>query len=103
MPHEGTKSQLTPERWQRIREVFAEIIEIPERERSAFFSIACAEDPELHLQVEDLLRAHEASEAGYLDRPSHIDVCLAQTGPVRESIVGRQIGAYRIENEIARG
>lgn len=102
MPHEAAKSQLTPERWQRIRELFAEAVDVPFGERDAFLTDACGEDTQLRSQVEDLLRAHEATEAGCLDHPPHLEV-VAGSRLLRESIVGCRIGAYRIENEIARG
>ena len=102
MPHEAAKSQLTPERWQQIQDVLAELIEVPEENRSAVLVTACGQDAELRVQLEDLLRAHDSTEARRLDHSLIEEVSTSVAGPSQLPI-GRRIGAYRIEAEIARG
>lgn len=103
MPHEAAKSQLTPERWQQIRDLLAELIEIPERDRPAFLSSACGNDTDLRMQLDTLLRAHEATEARGLDQSPIPGISSEVEDQLQRSRIGQRIGSYRIEAEIAHG
>lgn len=102
MLHEAAKPRLTPERWQQIRDRLAELIEVPKEDRPAFLSSACGDDTDLRLQLEELLRMHDATEARSLDRTPLAEIAAAVADRLQPAI-GRRIGAYRIEAEIARG
>jgi non-specific serine/threonine protein kinase/serine/threonine-protein kinase len=103
MPHEAAKPQLTPERWQHIRGLLAELIEVPDQDRPAFLSSACGDDTNLRTQLEDLLRMHEATEARGLDQAPVAEISAALADRLRGQDIGHRIGAYRVEAEIARG
>ena len=47
---------MTPERWQQIKRLCELALDREPDERAAFLSEACAADPELRQQVEDLLQ-----------------------------------------------
>lgn len=79
---------LLPERWQRIKSIFDEALEIPLDARSAWLDSATSEDPLLHSQVSELLAHYEADE-GFLDSPSP------------ES--GLRFGVYRTVRSLGRG
>ena len=56
---------MTPERWQRAQELFAEALERPRAERSAFLERKCAGDDTLRAELESLLDdGREAWSAG---------------------------------------
>ncbi|HWC19917.1 MAG TPA: protein kinase [Terriglobales bacterium] len=103
MANEAARAEWTPERWRQVREVLATLIETPDHDREALLLRACGEDNALRFQVEELLQAHEASEAGGLDRPalSH-DPGIAAMRAFGQ-LDGQRMGAYRVEAEIAHG
>jgi serine/threonine protein kinase len=70
---------MEPERWARVQEIFDSVVELESEDRAVYLHRACANDPELRLEVESLLRAHEDS-ADFLEQPS--------AGNARESKIG---------------
>ena len=60
---------MSPERWQKINEVFMAALDRPLDERAAFLARACANDEELHRRVEAMLEADRKTELK-LDRPA---------------------------------
>ncbi len=52
---------MDPDRWQRIQEVFGEVIDIPPAERHAALDRKCQKDPALRQEIESLLTADEAA------------------------------------------
>jgi serine/threonine protein kinase/Tol biopolymer transport system component len=82
---------MDPERWRQITALFHDALARERTERAAFLEEACARDGELRDEVERLLAAHE--EAGALE-PER----ATSTG-----LVGRQLGGYRVMEEIGRG
>jgi hypothetical protein len=93
---------MTPERWQQVKEIFQSAIERPPSERDAFISQACADDPDLHSQVQSLISSHD--EAG--DSFQSVAVNLAAQMIVDDgakSLLGHCIGPYEITALIGRG
>ena len=84
---------MTADRWQRVEAVCHAALARPEAERRAFLADACGGDEDLRREVESLL-AQAASAAAFFETP------LAGVAP---SIVGRQLGAYRLEERIGAG
>jgi serine/threonine protein kinase len=91
-PRQTADAALTPERWQRIKEVFAEALEHNPSERAAFLKEVCAADVSLRSEVESLLAAAESEEAA-----------PAEHSPVEDAMIGRRIGAYKIIQRVGRG
>jgi serine/threonine protein kinase len=58
---------MEPERWARVQEIFDSAVELESEGRAVYLYRACANDPELRLEVESLLRAHEDS-ADFLEQ-----------------------------------
>ena len=50
---------MTPERWQRIEQLYHDALEHPMDERSAWLAEACSDDESLRREVEVLLEANE--------------------------------------------
>lgn len=93
---------MTPERWQRIKDVFSAASVLPDTERRAFLADACLDDPELRSEVESLLQAH-AQEIAIVDRPAAALLPGDMIPPVPDRWLGRRIGSYEIVSLIARG
>ncbi len=49
---------MSPERWERVQELFQEVLERSSEERRAFLAEACGEDAPLRAEVESLIASH---------------------------------------------
>ena len=88
---------MTPETWQRVKEILHHALEKPESERAEWLDEACGGDTEVRGEVESLLSSY--SEAGEFIEPAE-----AATAPVDDALgVGASIGPYRIVQLIAEG
>jgi serine/threonine protein kinase/tetratricopeptide (TPR) repeat protein len=97
-PQRIADTALTPERWQQIKEVFADAQERQLAERAAFLEKVCAADESLRSEVESLLVAAEseaAEEGSAAGSEGH--------SPVEDAMIGRRVGAYKIVQRIGRG
>lgn len=63
---------LESDRWRRIKEIFAEAIELGTAERSAFIAAACADDDDLAAEVRRLIDSSERDD-DFLERPAIAD------------------------------
>ncbi len=97
---------MTPERWKKVEEIFNAAVEKSPQIRPAFLKETCGEDLELRGEVERLLALDE--EAGdFIESP----VAMSESTrlidfPISEptiTLIGQQIGAYKLEREIGRG
>lgn len=90
------------EDWQRVKEVFAEVLERSPESRARLLANLAAENSKLRREVESLLCAHEKS-GDFIERPPLKildDFASAQTA---DFDVAERIGAYRLVREIGRG
>jgi serine/threonine protein kinase len=95
-----------PERWKQVDELFDAVIELPADERGKFLNEKCDGDEELRREVLSLLEAHEKAE-GFMESPA-LDIAaknMAQeiSSVENQSLVGREIGAYKIEKLLGVG
>ena len=79
---------------QRVESLCHAALARPVAERAAFLAAACGGDEALHREVESL-------RAGAESAPSFLETPLV--GPASASLVGRQLGAYRLERLIGAG
>ncbi len=95
-------NQWTPERWERASLLFDAALERPREARADWLASTCANDAELLADVERLLAVAD-SENLWLDRGAaqRFDALI----PVRQEddTIGRQIGAFRLVEEVGRG
>ena len=92
---------MTPERWRRINEIFHAALERDGEAREALLRDATAGDADLRREVESLIGSH--SKAGtFLDVPAW-GVAPELMFDDADSLVGRQVGPYRVTEEIGRG
>jgi len=95
VPPEDAKSpsEMTPERWALVSELFYEVLNRPPSERAKYLERACAHDNELRKQVESLIAALDAS-GGQL--PSTIV-------PTRRLAAGAKLGQFEIVSLLGVG
>jgi serine/threonine-protein kinase len=85
-------------RWQEMDRIFAEALELPPVEQSAFLDGACAGDPALRAEVERLLAADRMG-AGFLESPPGELLGLAFGEREEEG----RLGPYRLLRRIGSG
>ncbi len=91
---------MTPEKWEKVTELFHSAMDLDAEDRSAFIERECAGDPELRQEVESLLAAN--TDAGnFIEEPAAQVAALADTGMTIPA--GSMIAHYRIEKSIGRG
>jgi serine/threonine protein kinase/Tol biopolymer transport system component len=86
---------MTPERWQRVKNLFHSALERESNQRALFLDEACAGDELLHKEVESLLASHEQT-GSFIDSPAYeLGAELLTEDPAQLS-VGQHIAHYKI-------
>ena len=94
--------QVSPERWQQVKKVFAAALEREEGQRAAYLNLACAGDDALRQEVESLL-AQEKGVDGFLEVPAlEIPSKMFEEDP-NQSLCGRQLGSYKVLSLLGAG
>jgi eukaryotic-like serine/threonine-protein kinase len=98
----GNRSRdMTPERWDRVNEIYHAARACPEVDRPQFLASACQGDLELECEVNKLLEqpVSTGSLVRFLGGP-----VLPRVGDiVREDLTGRQLGPYHVRSLVGRG
>ncbi|HKQ75995.1 MAG TPA: protein kinase [Blastocatellia bacterium] len=98
---------MTPERWEQAEDILNAALDRPVEEREAFLDETCGDDLSLRRQIEYLINCYE--QAGdFIEAPpaaTSRDSTLADEAVTLQfdTMVGRQVGAYRLVREIGRG
>jgi serine/threonine protein kinase len=94
------------ERWKQIDELFDAVLEIPNERREAFLSEKCGDDGDLKKEVLSLLNAQKETD-GFMENSAMNlmakEIAQNDTTVVNFSIVGRELGNYRIEQTLGAG
>ena len=94
---------MTPERWTRAKELFFDALALPSDGRRAWLAAACPSDPQLQDEVGSLIAAHDAAGT-FIETPAagHRTATCADDDAA-ERLIGRRLGAYRIDRVIGQG
>jgi len=92
---------MTPERWQRLKELFHRALEMGAAERAAFLKAECAGDAELRAEVESLVAADARGE-DFLDEGA-AGVAAGVVESVAELEAGRRVGPYTVVSTLGEG
>ncbi|HEX7313341.1 MAG TPA: protein kinase [Pyrinomonadaceae bacterium] len=93
---------MTPERWQRIKELFHAAAELASVERGAFLDVNCAGDAEARAEVESLLAAHEREGEFLPETPARVAAALL--GGERQALEpGSRVGSFRVVGTLGEG
>src|SRR5260370_4169116 len=84
---------MTPERWQQVKAVLDEALELAPEQRPAFLEQACSTDHSLRREVESLLDSAEGARSDFLPT-SAVRVALAK---------GTRLGDYEVQSQIGAG
>jgi tRNA A-37 threonylcarbamoyl transferase component Bud32/tetratricopeptide (TPR) repeat protein len=91
---------MTPERWSRVKEVFAAALEQEAARRASYVEEACVGDSELQTEVISLLEALDTA-GDFIEEEAAQRVGLASA--IKKDWIGRRLGPYRIVDEAGRG
>ncbi len=89
-----------PDRWRRVNEIFARVVEAEENERSERLRALAGDDAPLASEVESLLRADAAAQTSAEPFLRH---AFAEAPGEDDPVEGQQIGPYRLIRQIGRG
>ena len=89
-------------RWERIEQVYHEVLERPRDERGAFLDGACAGDAGLRAEIESLLR-FDTSAPGFLAQSALEEVVGQVVDDKAGSMVDRQIHGYQVRELLGAG
>lgn len=93
---------MTPEHWQRVKEVLNAALGRDPHERAAFLSQACGGDESLRHEVESLIISH--GEAGsFIEEPAFNVNAEMFADEQTESLAGRSFGPYEILSQLGAG
>src|SRR5438132_10054108 len=93
---------MTPERWQRVKDIFQSALERAPGEQSAFLADECGGDEALRNEVQSLLASHERS-GEFIDSPAYEAAAELIMNDKTELKPGQTIGSYEIISFISRG
>lgn len=88
---------MTPERWQQVKGVLQEALELAPEQRLAFLDRACSTDRSLRREVESLIVVNEQIGTRFPSACPILDEALFRLLP------GKRIGPYEILEEVAHG
>jgi TolB-like protein/predicted Zn-dependent protease len=101
---------VTPERWQRVGELFQTALDHDEASRAGFLDAACGSDALLRAEVDSLLAAHreagtfgEGLRAGADDDDTGEETAAEEGRPERALQPGARLGPYEVVELIASG
>ena len=93
-------TRLTPERWQRMQDLFGRALSLPPAGRARLLLEECGEDLSLREQVMALLLT-TGDDDGELE--DQVDRARRSVVPVPEIGAGQRVGRYRIQQLLGRG
>jgi len=93
---------VTPERWQRVLELFGEAVEFPEAEREAYLAAECGGDAALAAEVRRMVEA-DARPNPLVDSPLVEGLLTNPTEQFEPSLVGLSVAGYELTDRIGAG
>jgi hypothetical protein len=93
---------MTPERWQKIEQLYHATLEREESQRTAYLHEVCTGDDALRREVESLLGQEKRGD-GFLESPAIEVAARAMAKDSRQSLNGQQLGSYKILSLLGAG
>ncbi|MEO0421810.1 MAG: serine/threonine-protein kinase [Pseudomonadota bacterium] len=94
---------MTPDRWEQVSSLFADALERPVEARARFLEDACGEDAQLRAEVEALLARHGDAQAYFEGFADDLTPAAPDEQTPLRTLVGTDIGPYRLVQELGRG
>ncbi len=87
--------------WEKIKETFAQVLEIPSNQRAEFLTRVCDGDKNLQAEIESLLEAYNETQQHLIENQEFAAAPLFETNGT--NYAGKRFGNYKIIREIGRG
>lgn len=94
---------MTPERFQRINEIFDAVLDLPPDQRARYLEDACAPDEELHREVQALLAEHYLRQSDSADQPVTSEPDTAAAPIASSPGESPQVNGYRMLGRLGSG
>ena len=94
---------MTPERWQKVKDILGPALEMQPAERAAYLEKTCAGDASLRAAVDRLLVAEGEAGPAFLSSLSSAGSILGDDDEAGGLWIGKRIGAYEIVERIGVG
>ena len=91
---------MSPERFEKLKELFQAALDRSSEDRESFLNHACASDATLRPELDALLEAHLQNDS-FLEQP--LEQPMETEKDIPQALVDQQIGPYRVDRVIARG
>jgi len=91
---------MSSERWERTKEILEQALCLAPEERQAYLESACGADPDLRMEVESLIAAHEEAGSQFLGAAAPE---VLQLAPSRALTAGTNLGPYEIIAAVGAG
>jgi TolB-like protein/predicted Ser/Thr protein kinase/lipoprotein NlpI len=93
---------MQPGRWDQIEKLYHSAVALRPQERSTFLERACSGDPELRQELESLL-AHDQEAECFIESPAVEVAAGLMADGEQHSLVGQEVGHYRIVSLLGEG
>ena len=93
---------MTPERWQKIEQLYHAALELEESQRTAYLREVCAGDDALRQEVESLLSQEKRGD-GFPESPAVEVAARTMAKDSGQLLKGRQLGSYKIVSLLGAG
>lgn len=97
------EESLTPEHWQRVKDILGPALQMQPAERAAYLEKTCGADTSLRADVDRLLVAEDEAGPTFLSGLSLAESILADEDEPGGLWIGKRIGAYEIVERIGIG
>ncbi len=89
-------------KWDKIKSLFQQIVELPTDQQKTFLDKNCKDDPDLRKEIESLIEAHRKSET-FLETPPFQINEPETIENSRDKFAGIRIDKYLVEDKIGEG
>jgi eukaryotic-like serine/threonine-protein kinase len=93
-------NEITPQRWQQVKQVLSHALELDTEPRRSFLDSACANDADLRAEIDLLLAQQVESGSDVIEQCASDAAARLRFQPHQE---GTRIGPYKLLREIGRG
>ena len=92
----------SPERWQRVEDLFDEVVDLDPEARKTRLGQACADAPDVRREIESLLAAYDQADERLQDVDQLVETPSARPA-VAPSLTGTRVGHYHILEKLGGG
>lgn len=93
---------MTPDKWERIKSIYHDALEMNSTERSSYLDHACSGDSEMRREVDSLIAANN-NAGDFIISTALKDAAKIMVTDAPQSIIGRKLGNYQVVSLLGSG